>query len=187
MELLFDIRKAIAATALLMKHEGGQLDMFLGLKMLYLADKKALIEWGKTITGDKFVSMKRGPILSNVYNLFKGDAAAKKQREWDAYFSPRVNNSIQLRDNVNVDIGVLSKREMETLEAARQEIHKVAPWEVADWLHNSCPEWQDPHGSSAPINPRVILKNAGRTADEIKTIEESNTAFAHAKELLGIS
>jgi hypothetical protein len=53
----FDIRKAIAAVAFLLKKQGGQLDMFLGLKTLYLADKMALIQWGKTITGDTFISL----------------------------------------------------------------------------------------------------------------------------------
>ncbi len=47
--------------------------MFLSLKMLYLADKRALILWGKTITGDRFVSMQKGSVLSLIYNLFKGE------------------------------------------------------------------------------------------------------------------
>ena len=83
MQLKFDIRKTIAAVAFLMDREGGQLDMFLGLKMLYLADKEALIRWGKTITGDSFVSMPKGPVLSIVYNLFKKDGPPEYQREWD--------------------------------------------------------------------------------------------------------
>ena len=182
--LEFDIRKAIAATAFLVEGQGGQLDMFLGLKMLYLADKKSLVEWGKTITGDNFVSMPKGPVLSRIYNLFKGTGARKNQQEWNESFSERMNQSVHLLKGV--DIGILSKREMAALEGARQEINSRAPWDVADWLHKECPEWTDPHGSSIPINPRVILKNAGRTEEEIKVIEESNRTFVNAKELLGI-
>lgn len=184
MQLVFDIRKAIAAVAFLVKGQGGQLDMFLGLKMLYLADKKALVQWGKTITGDKFVSMPKGPVLSNIYNLFKGTAARKNQKEWDTYFSERVNHSIHLIKNADTD--VLSEREMEVLEIAREEVNSCAPWEVADWLHKACPEWKNPNGSSIPINPRVILRNAGHTDEDIKTIEESNRTFFQTKELLGI-
>ncbi len=158
--------------------------MFLGLKMLYLADKKALVQWGKTITGDKFVSMQRGPVLSNIYNLFKGVAAQKKQKEWDACFSETVGNSVHLLRTV--DKGVLSEREMGVLDDARKEIKSCAPWDVAEWLHKECPEWKDPHGSSIPINPREILRNAGRTDEDIKTIEKSNRNFVQARELLGI-
>ncbi|SRR6266481_6119337 len=185
MQFEFDIRKAIAATAFLVDRQGGNLDMFLGLKMLYLADKNSLIKWGKTITGDKFVSMRRGPVLSRVYNLFKGEAARKNQEEWNTSFSELVNQSIRLMKNV--DTGILSKREMEVLESARKEINNCAPWDVAKWLHEVCPEWEDPHGSSSPINPRVILKNAGRTAEEIKTIEDSNSTFINTRQLLGIN
>ena len=52
-----------------MEKESGQLDMFLGLKILYLANKNSLIQWGKTITGDKFVSMPKGPVLSCIHNF----------------------------------------------------------------------------------------------------------------------
>ena len=185
MPLDFDIKKAIAAVAFLLQGQGKELDMFLGLKMLYLADKTALIQWGKTITGDSFVSMKKGPVLSRIYDLFRGTAKDKKsQQEWDTFFSQRVSNGVRLLKSV--DTGILSQREMETLEKARQEILGCAPWEVADWLHQTCPEWEDPKGSSRPIDPEVILRNAGRTDDDIQTIKESNSTFVNTKEFLGI-
>ena len=75
---------------------------------------------------------------------------------------------------------------MERLEEARNQIHKFAPWDVADWLHDTCPEWKDPQGSSIPIDPDVILKNAGRTEEEIRIIEESNRTYNQTRSLLGI-
>jgi uncharacterized phage-associated protein len=184
MILRFDIRKTIAAVAFLMKQESGELDMFLGLKMLYVADKEALVRWGKTITGDSFVSMPKGPVLSQIYNLFKGTGSRDNQAEWDAFFSERVNHSIHLLKDA--DVGLLSERETEVLEDARKQINSFAPWDVARWLHDTCPEWTDPSGSSLPIDPRVILRNAGRTEDEIKMIEESNRSYNQTKTLLGI-
>ena len=184
MEFRFDIRKTIAAVAFLMEREGGHLDMFLGLKMLYLADKESLIRWGKTITGDSFVSMRRGPVLSEVYNLFKGEAPDEDQHQWDAVFSERVNHSIQQLQPV--EMTVLSEREMERLEEARKQINNFAPWDVARWLHDTCPEWEDPQGSSIPIDPEVILRNAGRTPEEIEIIEESNRTYNQTKVLLGV-
>ncbi|MCU1307036.1 MAG: hypothetical protein JWN45_1731 [Acidobacteriaceae bacterium] len=184
MQFRFDIRKTIAAVAFLTEREGGSLDMFLSLKMLYLADKESLIRWGKTITGDSFVSMKNGPVLSEVYNLFKREGPTADQKEWDTFFSERVNHSIRLLRSVDVEI--LSEREMERLEEARQQINKFAPWTVADWLHKTCPEWEDPQGTSIPIDPDVILRNAGRTEEEIETIEESNRMYNQAKKLLGV-
>lgn len=175
MSFVWDIRKAIAATAFLAKREAGKLDLFLSIKMLYVADKKALESWGKTITGDKMVAMPKGPVLSRVYNLFKGEGTARDLREWNAIFGETVGNKIHLLKEP--DFGPLSEEEMEVLEAARTEINSVAPYEVADWLHQSCPEWTDPHGSSRAIDPAVILRNAGRTEDEIRMIEKSSETF----------
>ena len=89
--LVFDLKKTISAVAFLAQRDG-QLNMFLSLKMLYLADKKALESWGKTITGDKMVSMPKGPVLSTVYDLFKGVGEAENLNEWNSYFGETVNN-----------------------------------------------------------------------------------------------
>jgi uncharacterized phage-associated protein len=172
---VFNIEKTIAAVAFLAEREDGKLDMFLSIKMLYLADKKALGAWGKTITGDKMVSMPKGPVLSTIYNLFKGIGTADNLKEWNSYFGETVNNKIQLRQVANR--GVLSEDELDALEAARKEIDSCAPFEVADWLHQTCPEWEDPHGSSRRIDPALILRNAGWNDEEIQMIEESIRTF----------
>jgi len=177
----YNIEKTIAALAYLMQRENGTLNMFLSIKMLYLADKQSLISWGKSITGDSFASLPKGPVLRRTYNLFKGIGTASDLEEWNSYFTEKVNNSVQLLRDVNVEL--LSEREMEALEAARQEVNSCAPWDVADWLHESCPEWADPHGSSRPIDPALILRNAGRTENEIKMIEKSTKTFNQLEEV----
>jgi uncharacterized phage-associated protein len=179
--LLFDLKKTISAVAFLAQRDG-QLNMFLSLKMLYLADKKALESWGKTITGDKMVSMPKGPVLSTVYDLFKGVGEVGSVNEWNRYFGETVNNKIKLLKDA--EIGQLSQDEIEALAWARTEVESYAPWSVADWLHKTCPEWEDPEGSSRPIDPALILRNAGRTEDEIRMIEESTEAFNQIRDLV---
>lgn len=182
LSFVFDIEKTIAAVAYLAEREDGKLDMFLSIKMLYLADKRALESWGKTITGDRMVSMPKGPALSTVYNLFKGIGTDGHLREWNSYFGETVNNKIRLLQHAN--LGVLSEDEFTALEAAREEIDSSAPWDVADWLHKTCPEWEDPHGSSRRIDPVVILRNAGRTEEEIRMIEQSTQTFKKIEKVL---
>lgn len=183
MEFRFDIKKTMASIAFLAERGDGQVDMFLSLKTLYVADKKSLTRWGKTITGDSFRALKNGPVLWMVYKLFKGTAPAKFQREWDSHFTERMNHSIRLRSEVPVD--ALSIREMETLSEAQAEINSMAPWDVADWLHKTCPEWKDPGDTSLPISPEEILSNAGRTKEEIDQLSESEHDFQQAILLLG--
>jgi uncharacterized phage-associated protein len=167
----FQIEKTIASVAFLANQGEGKLDMFLSIKILYLADKKALEGWGKSITGDKMVSMPKGPVLSTVYNLFKGIGTAENLRAWNSNFGETVNNKIRLLKEANFDL--LSQDEIEALESAKAEVENYAPWDVADWLHRTCPEWEDPKGSSLRIDPAVILRNSGRSEEEIRMIEES--------------
>ena len=174
MRFIFNLRKTISAVAFLAQREQ-TLDMFLSIKMLYLADKRALQTWGKTITGDRMVSMPKGPVLSTVYNLFKGEGEEADLEEWNAHFGETVNNKIRLLKEP--DIEALSEDEIDVLDAARAEVEKYAPWDVADWLHKTCPECEDPHGSSRPIDPAVILRNSGRSEEEIQMIEESTQTF----------
>jgi uncharacterized phage-associated protein len=171
----FDINKSIAALAFLAKRQGAKLDMFLSIKRLYSADRRALASWGKTITGDRMVSMDQGPVLSTVYNLFKGIGTADHLRQWKSYFGETFNNKVQLQRPPNIDL--LSEEETDALEAAQDEIGSVAPWDVADFLHKLYPEWEDPHGGSRKIDPATILRKEGRTEDEIRMIEESAESF----------
>jgi Protein of unknown function (DUF4065) len=184
MLLELNIQKAIAATAYLVQKQGGSDSMFFVLKKLYYADRTALINWGMSITGDELASMDKGPVVSGIYDLFKGSGLQKNLSAWNEAISKN-GNTVRLKKEISLD--VLSEREIELLEKSRTTIDAVQRkgLSVAHWIHAECPEWQDPHGSSIPIDPSVILRNAGRTDAEIHQIEESNEAVNFVKLLLG--
>jgi uncharacterized phage-associated protein len=53
----FDERKAAQAAAYLLKKHDGRLNFMKLIKLLYLADRKSLLENGKPITGDRMLAM----------------------------------------------------------------------------------------------------------------------------------
>ena len=69
----FNPKKSAQAAAILLQLNGGDMDKYLFIKMLYLADKQSLQKWEEPITGDSVASMRYGPVLSTVYDLTKGD------------------------------------------------------------------------------------------------------------------
>jgi len=172
--LNFNINKAKAAAAYLIEHSGGSQKMFVLIKMLYYADRIALIGWGNSITGDSFASLGKGPIVSDIYDFLKSPSAGHRQSpnaiEWRESIVRNANDVSLLK---HVDKSVLSEREIEVLEQSRLIIGGIKG-SIADWLHNNCPEWKDPHGGSIPIDPLVILRNAGRSEEEINEIEQTN-------------
>jgi hypothetical protein len=182
MLLDFNIKKAIAATAFMIEHEGGTGDLFYLVKELYYADRTALIRWGKSITGDSLASMGKGPIVSGIYDLLKGRGNEQDQIEWDDVIQKGKGYSVALRKHP--DVGVLSEREKEVLEEARRTIRAIRG-SIPNWLHKHCPEWEDPGTSSIPIDPSTILRLAKKSEEEIRRIEEANEELRLLNFLLG--
>lgn len=65
----FNKDKAITALKLLLKN--GEQDIHKLFKIVYFADQKYLSAYGTTISGDKYIAMKNGPVPSNLYDLVK--------------------------------------------------------------------------------------------------------------------
>ena len=186
MKLRLDINKAIAATAYLIQKAGGRYDVFVLMKTLCLADRNALMKHGRTITGDKLVSMNKGPVVSGIYDMIKGkevrghpDALTK----WKKYITERQSHLLGLRSTP--ELGFLSVREMEILDEAFQTISEIPPYWLSDWMHLNFPEWKDPKGSSLEIDPVEILKTARKSEQEIEVITEEISSLNWAKAFLG--
>jgi uncharacterized phage-associated protein len=170
MLLDFNIDKAIAATAYIIERDGGKSDMFPLIKKLYYADRSALIAWGNSVTGDSLASLEKGPIVSSIYNLIKGEGEDKFQIRWDEFIE-RIQNNIAVRKEA--DKGVLSEREKEILESSRVTINAIRG-SIPDWMHRHCPEWENPGRSSSPIDPSTILRLSNKSEEEIRRLEEAN-------------
>lgn len=182
MLLNFDIDKAIAATAYVIERDGGKSNMFPLIKKLYYADRSALIAWGNSITGDSLASLEKGPIVSTIYDLIKGKGQKEEhQIRWnDAIEKQSAYNMVVRKEP---DRGVLSQREMEILEQSRITINAIRG-SIPNWLHNHCPEWENPGRSSSPIDPRTILRLALKTEQEIQQLEEANDELRFFSSLL---
>lgn len=166
------LRKIAAATAVICEQNGGSVTRFFLLKALYLADRQMIVEYGAPITGDKYSSMPKGPVLQGTYSLLKGGNSlgdSQTQAEWDAAFVQN-GNDVSVRAGVIVDTDCLSPIEEEIL---REKITLVMELDknkvnVADWMHKNCPEWEEVvEGHSKPISLSEILIE-GRKISEVE-------------------
>jgi hypothetical protein len=186
-QFLFDIRKAIAATSFLCKLNGGQLNVLHLIKMLYASDRTALVAWHRTITGDRFFSMKNGPILSRIYDLMCGRILGSDMEAWYEVLNPRNENTISLKVKAReLDFGALSKREMDVLHESFNRFKDIPAGQLVEFLHKALPEWKDPGSSSSPIDPRDILFQTGLTEEEVSEIEQELRLFQSAKVALQV-
>lgn len=183
MEYPFDIEKAVSATGFLISKAGDTIDVFLLLKTLYLADRMAISEGKMPVVGDRYVSMDKGPVLSRVYDFIKGRGETHDLETWRSFFSDREHHKIRCKQPVNVNR--LSPWEQELLSKAFEMTSSVPSYQLAAWTHSIFPEWQDPHGSSVPIDPKMILRLANKSEQEIQDIEDEVQSMWLLKVLAG--
>ena len=90
----FHPEKAVEAAAMLLKLHGKPMKYLGLLKMLYIADRLALERMEQPITGDHYVSMDYGPVLSGVYNLIKGKPVDNALPLWSKFISHHNENYV---------------------------------------------------------------------------------------------
>lgn len=178
--------KAAQAAAHVLKLHDNEMYYLLLIKLLYLADRQALIERGLPITGDRLVSMDNGPVLSKVTDLLTMEPEPGADGEvWRKYVSEPSNYKVKgLRDDPAAD--ELSEYEIAILEEIYAEYGSMDRFERSKWTHD-LQEWTDPHGSSLPIDPADILRHAGKSSDEIAEIADEAEQLAFVRKVLAIN
>jgi len=151
--------------------------------MLYLADKESFKEALQSITGDTYVSMDSGPVLSKLYDLIKGSYYKKDiQNLWDSRFTKDGYNLVAITDRIPQ--GELSTFEMQILDKIYDQFKDAKVGDIIKYVHNNCPEWKDPKGSSIPIKANEILESIGKSSEEIDWILAETQAFEEEESVL---
>ena len=170
MMLLFDEAKATQAAARLLTLRGGTMSYVKLVKLLYLADREALIRWGRPITMDRYVSTDNGPVVSRIYDLIRNEPLPNSFHVWRKFISSPENYEVRLLGDPGC--GVLSNPERELVDEVFAEHGRQSRWKVVDFTR-SLPEWTYPDGGALPIDYRDILKAAHRTEKEISAAEDA--------------
>lgn len=163
--LYFQEEKATQVAGLFLQLGGGRMNLMRLVKLMYLADREALVRWGRPVTMDTLCSMPRGPVLSNTLNLINEQPDPENPRYWHQYISERHENyEVELRVETKSD--QLSRKEEQVVEEVFSKFGHLSQWQLVDYTH-TLPEWKDPAGSMFPIDIRDILLPAGYTEQDV--------------------
>lgn len=66
-------RKCVEGIDFIAKLKPGITQYYIG-KIFYFADKEHFLDWGRPISGDRYIAMEHGPVPSNIYDLLKPDS-----------------------------------------------------------------------------------------------------------------
>jgi uncharacterized phage-associated protein len=173
--------KTTQAAAFLLKLRGGKMSYMKLIKLLYLADRKALLEWRRPITFDSYVSMDNGPVLSRTLDLINEGTDLTLGGWSNAISQPLGDHEVELRSDPGTE--ELSKAEEDILRKVFTEFGTQSRWELRDYTHK-LPEWRDPKGSAIPIALRDILLAGGRSEGDAEAFEHEIESLALAKLIL---
>ncbi len=173
MSFAYNEKKAAQAAAYLMKLNGGTVDSGCLIKMLYLADRLALLEAGAPITGDKMMSLPHGPVLSRICDLARFGPESDATPWGELISSNDETHTLKLRSNV-LDPDELSDFEIDVLERIYEQFGNMAFSELRAFTHE-LPEWKDPCGSAHRILVSTVLRSEG--VPENRIIELKKLAY----------
>ncbi|MDQ3246933.1 MAG: Panacea domain-containing protein [Pseudomonadota bacterium] len=178
----FNVRKAAQIAAFFAREEGGAINVLKLTKLVYLADRRNMEKYDVPISGDNFVSMDHGPVNSITYNYING---MEDQRDsWAEFIADRAGYEVGLVKSISDDdLDQLSRAEIDSLREVWAHFGKMDRYQIRDWTHHNCPEWEDPQGSSAPIAFERVFgflnkSNARELADQIRSQRFADTVFA---------
>lgn len=181
MRLRFNEVKATQTASRLLRLRGDRMSYLKLIKLLYIVDREALIRWGRTVTTDRHVSMPKGPVVSQIYDLITGDEPPGEETFWQQHISAPQQFEIELKVDPGDD--ELSIAETALIDEVFSEHGRKGRWELVKFTHD-LPEWQDPGGSSIPIAYRDILIAAHKTEAEIAAIEAEMESLAVTEALV---
>jgi len=79
----------------------------------------------------------------------------------------------------------LSESDLEVLGETWAQFGHWNRWDLVDYTHSQCPEWQDPQGSSNPISYHALFTALGYQPEQVAALvarlaeqEHLNSAFA---------
>jgi uncharacterized phage-associated protein len=166
MSFRFNEQKSLELAAIFLKLRGGEMKHLKLIKLMYLADREALKRWAHPITGDRYVSMRLGPVLSNVLDLINGERRPGDPRDhWADFIEESAPHTVRLvREPAS---GSLSQAEAELAQEIFREFGSKNRWDLVDLTH-TFPEYREPDEdhSQWPIRYLDLLRAVGKSEKE---------------------
>lgn len=182
----YNPRKAAQTIAYLaIKNSKKPLDVLKAVKLVYLADRLSIQNYGFPIQDEYRASMKHGPVNLDTYSYIQGERSTSGG-DWTIYLRDREDHKVALADRTVDcdDLDELSDADIETLDKVWSVFGNMEKWDLVQWTHKpeNVPEWEDPNGSSSRIPIGRLLsilgvENAAEHAEQLYEIERTDDSF----------
>lgn len=158
----FQTRRAAQVAAWFALRQGGRINVLKLTKLLYLSERRHLDLYDEPMTYDRLVSMDHGPVPSICLNLMNGTL---EHPDWAEFITDRDSYDLGVvGEKTNPEqFDQLSRADHRLLEEIWAQFGHMSKYELRDYTHEACHEWEDPDGSSLPIPYERVLKFLGKS------------------------
>lgn len=166
--IMMDCRKMVQALAYFAsKQPKKEIDSWKAYKLLWIADRYHLRQYGRMITGDTYYALPHGPVPTDAKNLVDGEPLhylAANQDYVDRYIKVKSKNKYRALEEP--DLKVFSESDVDAMDKAYKEYgtwncrqleafsHRYPDWKVYQDLISNEGE-KDAH----PIDVRLFFQN----------------------------
>jgi len=122
----------------------GKADKIHLVKLMYLADKYHLMNYGRTITGDDFIAIGHGPAGSKTMDVLEYDpyVLGNLEKQAGELFIKGDGHAYLPGQNCSPhNLEMLSATDVEALNFSIEYFGKQDQWDVVEYTH-SLPEWK---------------------------------------------
>lgn len=175
MQNTYNEKKAAQVAAFFLFRANGKMPILKLMKLMYLAERASYQEFGEPIIGDKLVSMDHGPVLSITYQHINGEIHSV-EGGWDTWVSGRENYDVSLQDpscirSPELDLLELCDADIDVMDQTWGQFGHMTKWQIRDYTHEHCPEWQNPKGSMIPMDFQSFFKALNFSDEQAKELE----------------
>lgn len=169
---MYNERKAAQVAAFFAAKQGGTISHLKLMKLMYLAERQSLQEYGDSMLDDTLVSMRFGPVLSRTKDCMDGFGDTELQDGWDSWISDHANHKVSLtkEDFSEEMLDEVSVSEIELMERVWDAHGSKNQWDLAEYTHKSCAEWRDPGTSTLPIDYGDVIAANGSSDEVARTL-----------------
>lgn len=142
---MIDTSTIIEAVYYLLKRLGPRTKMEL-LKLVFLADKYHLIQYGRTVTGDEYFAMEYGPVGSTVKDVLDlndfdlSEAELKLAQNFIENVDPIIRKARDDGPRME-ELEMLSETDIEALDFAVEQFGQWTAFKLSEFTHRY-PEWK---------------------------------------------
>ena len=162
----FNEHKALSTMLYFLSKAGGSLDLYKLLKLVYIADKRHLREWGRTISSNCYARLKRGPVPSEAYNMLKSVRGGEE--EWNQDLSGFFSiDGHRVTGLLAPDMEEFSKSDIQVLDCTFEDFGNVfiPDEEIHDEAYNrSSSHWMTLEDLA--LGDETLVEHIRRTGDE---------------------